>query len=241
VSDSFLFGVFPYVAVAIFVVGVAWRARTARGSFTSRSSEFLEKKALFWGSVPWHYAILAILAAHLLALVFARAWGALLGDPTRLVILEVAGLALGIWATVAILLLILRRVASPRLRVVTTVVDWIVLALLLVQVATGVQIALTLRWGSVWYLHTAVPWLASLLTLAPQVDYAGLLPGVVKLHAVSAFVLLAVAPFSRLVHALALPISYLWRPYQVVVWNRKFASPSQEPIRPERGAAGRGA
>jgi nitrate reductase gamma subunit len=221
VSDSFLFGVFPYVAAATFVVGVAWRARAASASFTSRSSEFLEKKALFWGSVPWHYAILAILAAHLLALVFTRAWGRLLGDPARLVVLEVIGLALGIWATLAIVLLIARRIATPRLRVVTTWVDWIVLALLLVQVATGVEIALTLRWGSVWYLHTAVPWLESLVRLAPQVDYAGLLPGVVKLHAASAFVLLAVAPFSRLVHALAVPVSYLWRPYQVVVWNRK--------------------
>jgi nitrate reductase gamma subunit len=209
------------VAFTAFVVGVGWRSRAASASFTSRSSEFLEKKALFWGSVPWHYAILSVLAAHFLAFVFPGAWGALLGDPTRLAVLEVAGLALGIWATVGILLLIARRIVSRRLRVVTTWVDWIVLALLLVQVATGVEIALTLRWRSVWYLHTAVPWLSSLVKLAPQVDYAGLLPGVVKVHAVSAFVLLAVAPFSRLVHALAVPVSYLWRPYQVVVWNRK--------------------
>jgi nitrate reductase gamma subunit len=229
-SDSFLFGVFPYVAAATAVVGIAWRARAASASFTSRSSEFLEKKALFWGSVPWHYAILAILAAHLLALVMPGAWGALLGDPLRLAVAEVAGLALGLWATLAIALLLARRLLSPRLRVVTTWIDWAVLALLLVQVATGVWIALTLRWGSVWYLHTVVPWLASLARLAPQVDYAGLLPGVVKLHAVSAFVLLAVAPFSRLVHALAVPLSYLWRPYQVVVWNRREPAPA-EPAR----------
>jgi nitrate reductase gamma subunit len=224
VSDSFLFGVFPYVAIATFVVGVAWRARAASASFTSRSSEFLEKKALFWGSVPWHYAILAILLAHLLALVMPGVWGALLGDPLRLAIAEVAGLALGLWATFAIALLVVRRAVSARLRVVTSRVDWLVLALLLVQVASGVWIALTLRWGSVWYLHTAVPWLASLARLAPQVDYAALLPGVVKLHAVSAFALLALAPFSRLVHALAVPVSYLWRPYQLVVWNGKRAA-----------------
>ena len=100
-------------------------------------------------------------------------------------------------------------------------VDWLVLALLLVQVATGVQIALTLRWGSVWYLHTAVPWLARWRRSTRRSTTRGLLPGVVKLHAIAAFVLLAVAPFSRLVHALAVPVPYLWRPYQVVVWNRK--------------------
>jgi nitrate reductase gamma subunit len=220
-TDSFLFGVFPYVAVAVAVVGVAWRARAANASFTSRSSEFLEKKALFWASVPWHYAILAILAAHLVGLVAPGPWGALLGDPLRLAVLEVVGIALGLWATLAMVLLIVRRLVSARLRVVTTWIDWAVLGLLLVQVGTGVQIALTLRWGSVWYLHTAVPWLTSLAKLAPQLEYATLLPGVVKLHAASAFLLLAVAPFSRLVHALAVPISYLWRPYQVVAWNRR--------------------
>jgi nitrate reductase gamma subunit len=236
VTDSFLFGVFPYVAAATFVVGVGWRAHAASASFTSRSSEFLEKKVLFWGSVPWHFAILAILAAHLLALAFPRAWGALLGDPARLAVLEVAGLALGLWATFAMALLVVRRAASRRLRTVTTWVDWLVLALLLVQVASGVWIALTLRWGSVWYLHTAVPWLTSLAALAPQVELAEVLPGVVKLHAACAFVLLALAPFSRLVHALAVPVSYLWRPYQLVVWNRRDAGPSQD--RPERRAAG---
>jgi NNP family nitrate/nitrite transporter-like MFS transporter len=32
-------------------------------------------------------------------------------------------------------------------------------------------------------------------------------------------VLLALLPFSRLVHALDVPLAYLWRPFQVVVWN----------------------
>jgi nitrate reductase gamma subunit len=221
VSDPFLFGVFPYVAAAIAVVGVAWRSRAASASFTSRSSEFLEKKALFWGSVPWHYAILAILAAHLGGLLVPGVFGAVLGSPARLAVIEIAGLALGLWATLAIALLLVRRLASPRLRVVTSWVDWAVLALLLAQVATGVWIAMTLRWGSVWYLHTAVPWLGSLARLSPQVEYAALLPQLVKVHALLAFVLLALLPFSRLVHALAVPVRYLWRPYQLVIWNRR--------------------
>jgi len=46
------------------------------------------------------------------------------------------------------------------------------------------------------------------------------LPTLAKFHAVGAFVLLALLPFSRLVHALSVPLGYLWRPFQVVVWNR---------------------
>lgn len=222
-SEGFLFGIFPYVALAAAVVGVAWRRRAAAPSFTSRSSEVLEKRLLFWGSVPWHYAVLAVLAAHLVATAAPGAWGAVLGDPVRLVALEVAGMALGLWATLAATLLLVRRATSRRLRVVTTRVDWIVLALLLLQVSSGTWVALTLRWGSLWYLHTAAPWLASLARLAPRPELAAVLPGIAKLHAAGAFVLLALLPFSRLVHALAVPLRYLWRPHQLVIWNRRRA------------------
>ncbi len=218
-NDLFLFGVFPYAALAAAGVGVAARRRFP-ATLGTRSSEFLEKKALFWGSVPWHYAVLLVLSAHLAAALAPGAWGALLADPGRLVTLEMAGTALGLWATFAIALLLARRAASARLRAVTTRVDWIVLALLLAQVATGTWVSITLRWGSVWYLHTAAPWLASLLSLAPRTDLAGVLPAIARFHAVGAFVLLALLPFSRLVHALAVPLGYLWRPFQVVVWNR---------------------
>ncbi len=223
-NDLFLFGIFPYAALATAGVGVAARYRMP-ATLGTRSSEFLEKKALFWGSVPWHYAILLILAGHLAAAAAPGAWGALLADPRRLVTLEVVGTALGLWATFAVALLIVRRAASARLRAVTTWVDWLVLALLLAQVATGTWVSITLRWGSVWYLHTAAPWLASLFSLAPRVDLASVLPTLAKFHAVGAFVLLALLPFSRLVHALSVPLGYLWRPFQVVVWNRDRTAP----------------
>ncbi len=219
-NDLFLFGVFPYAALAAAGVGVAARYRMP-ATLGTRSSEFLEKKALFWGSVPWHYAVLLVLAGHLAAAVAPGAWGALLADPRRLVAFEIVGTALGLWATFAMALLIVRRAASARLRAVTTRVDWLVLGLLLAQVATGTWVSITLRWGSVWYLHTAAPWLASLFSLAPRTDLAAVLPTLAKFHAVGAFVLLALLPFSRLVHAFAVPLAYLWRPFQVVIWNRQ--------------------
>jgi nitrate reductase gamma subunit len=119
--------------------------------------------------------------------------------------------------------LVARRAASARLRVVTTRVDVLVLLLLLAQVTTGVVVAGTLRWGSVWYLHTAVPWLRSLARLDPQVDLVAVLPPLVKAHALGAFVLLALAPWSRLVHAAVAPLAYPWRAPQVVRWNRRRA------------------
>ena len=224
--DLILFGVFPYVAVALAVAVGSYRYVVDRYSWSSHSSQFLESRLLFWGSVPWHYAILLILLAHLLAVLFPGSWGVLLGRPIRLYFLEVSGLALGLCTVIAIVLLVVRRLTDARLAAVTTSIDWLVLALLLMQVATGVYIAFTLRWGGVWYVHTATPWLRSLLSFQPEVQYLAVLPTVVKLHAFNAFLLVALLPFSRLVHALSVPLGYLARPYQVVVWYQERSSKS---------------
>lgn len=220
-TDLILFAVFPYVAVALAIAVGIYRYTIDRYSWSSQSSQFLESRALFWGSVPWHYAILLILLAHLLAFLFPTGWGALVGKPLRLYLLEITGMALGLATVIAIALLIVRRAVNDRVATVTSVVDWFLLAALLLQVATGVWIAFTLRWGSVWYLHTATPWLWSLVKLDPQVQYLAVLPWVVKVHAVNAFVLIALFPFSRLVHVVSVPLTYLARPYQVVVWYRR--------------------
>ena len=220
-TDMILFGVFPYVAVALMIGVGIYRYCVDRYSWSSQSSQFLESRVLFWGSIPWHYAILIILLSHFLAFLVPSGWAVVLGSPLRLYLLEVTGLALGISTLIAVALLMFRRAVNARVSAVTTVIDWLVLFALLLQVATGVYIAFTLRWGSVWYLHTATPWLWSLIKLDPQVHYLAALPGVVKLHAFNAFFILALFPFSRLVHVVSVPLTYLSRPYQVVVWYRE--------------------
>ena len=219
--DQFLYGVFPYVAITLAIVGTIWRYFSDRFSYTSLSSQFLENRQLFWGSVPWHYAILLVLLAHLLAFLFPSAWGALLGAPGRLYLLEVSGMALGVVTTIAMLVLIFRRVGNARVSAVTTTADWFLLVALLVQVATGVFIAITMRWGGFWYLHTVSPWLWSLVSFSPKIQYLASMPFVVKLHAVNAFFLVALFPFSRLVHVVSIPLAYISRPYQLVVWYRQ--------------------
>lgn len=216
-----LFGIFPYVALTLAVAVGLYRYTIDRYSWSSQSSQFLESKVLYWGAIPWHYSLLAILAAHLLAVLFPTSWGELLGRPARLYLLEATGLGLGVCAVFSLVLFITRRAANPRVTAVTSIMDWLVLAALLLQVATGAYIAATLRWGSVWYLHTVTPWLWSLLKLDPQVQYLAVMPSVVKLHAVNAFILVALFPFSRLVHIVSVPLGYLGRPYQVVIWYRK--------------------
>lgn len=219
--DTFLFAVFPYAAVALAVIVGVFRYFSDRFSYSSFSSQFLETRALFWGSVAWHYGILVVLAAHVVPLVFWDQWAILVSSPTRLYALEVTGLAFGFLALVGLGLLLLRRMRSLRVRVVTTAMDWVLLVALVAQVGLGTWVALGYRWGSDWYVHTIVPWLISLFKLSPQIEFVTILPWVVKAHALGGFLLIALFPFTRLVHIVTVPLDYLWRPYQVVVWHRR--------------------
>ena len=229
--DIVLFAVFPYVAVILAVVVGIYRYVNDRFSYSSFSSQFLESRALFWGSVPWHYAVILVLLAHLLALLLPGVWARLIAEPNRLYVLEVVGLSLALSALLGLGVLFVRRLTSARIRSVTSVMDWVLLVTLLTQIALGFWVALFYRWGSDWYLHTSVPWLVSLVQLDPKTEFVtslGDLAGtstlgswVIRTHLLGGFVLIALFPFTRLVHIVTVPITYLWRPYQVVIWNRR--------------------
>ena len=228
--DYMLFAILPYIAVILAVVVGLYRYLTDRFSYSSFSSQFLENRQLFWGSVSWHYGILIILLAHLLAALFPHTWATFIAAPVRLYILEVTGLALALLTLIGLGLLILRRLRDARILAVTSIMDWVLLTILFVQVALGFWVALFYRWGSDWYLHTAVPWLVSLFKLNPEIQYVTALPFVVRLHMLGGFVIIGLIPFTRLVHIFTVPIGYLWRPFQVVIWNRRAQEDQEKQI-----------
>ena len=219
--DQFLYGVFPYLAITLAIVGTIWRYFSNRFSYSSLSSQFLENRQLFWGSVPWHYGILVILTGHLVAFLIPRSVLAWNGEPWRLYVLEASALAFGFLTLWGLIALIFRRLSNSRIRVVTSPMDLVLLLALLVQVVAGLWVAIFFRWGSSWYAAFAVPYLKSLFTLSPDVALVSNLPFMAQVHIIGAFVLLLLLPFTRLVHFLSFPLAYLWRPYQVVIWNRK--------------------
>ncbi len=82
----------PYVAWIAAIGGGLYRYFTLRYTYSSLSSQMLASESLFWGSVPWHYGILPILLAHLLAGVFPGAAAAIVSSPVALLVLEAIGL-----------------------------------------------------------------------------------------------------------------------------------------------------
>jgi nitrate reductase gamma subunit len=221
VFDGFLYAAIPYLAVAIAIVGGMIRYSRDQFSYSSQSSQFLESRALFWGSLTFHYGLLLVLGGHVVGLMFWDGWERVLSSPTRLYSFEISGLALTILALGGLLVLLGRRIFNARIRSVTTVMDWVLLFFLLAQMTLGLWVALEFRWGSSWYQYSVVPWLHSLFKLDPQFESVAVLPLVVKVHIVTGFGLVALFPFTRLVHIVTVPLAYLWRPYQVVIWNRR--------------------
>ncbi len=218
--NDFFYGIFPYIAFSLAVAGGIYRYSAERFTFSSLSSQFLENQALFWGSVPWHYGIVLILLGHLFGGLFPGASAFLLGGPARLFIGEWIGMSLGLFTLLGIVVLIFRRLNQSKILAVTSTMDWILIAALTAQVFAGVTIAIFYRWGSLWYLDTAVPWFWSIASFGPQVDTITTLPLIIKFHMLNAWVIIGLFPFTRLVHIFTVPVSYLWRPYQVVIWNR---------------------
>jgi len=218
--DTFWFIAFPYLALVLAIGVGIYRYLTNRYTYSSLSSQILENRRLFWGSVPWHYGITLILLAHLLAGLFPGAAAFILGGRIRLLVLELTGMALGLFALFGLAVLIIRRLPTKSLvRAASSNMDGLLLAFLLVQTVTGVSVAIFDRWGSLWYLHTAAPWFWSLVRLHPDMSTVVSLPGFVKVHFVIGFAIILLFPFTRLVHLVMFPIHYLWRPYQVVIWN----------------------
>jgi nitrate reductase gamma subunit len=217
--DAFLFIGLPYIALILAVIGAAWRLRHNRFSLSARSSQFLEDRQLLWGSAPWHIGILIVLLGHLVAAVWPGMWASLMTVPGLLLAVETVGVAASMLAIAGLGLLIYRRITSARVQAVTVTLDLVVVGLLLAQIGVGLMSALRFRYGAAWSTGTVVPYFWGLVTLNPDLSYVADFPMLFKLHLVGAWLILLLLPFTRLMHVLAVPVHYLWRAPQLVLWN----------------------
>lgn len=216
--DSVFFIALPYVALFTFFLVTIQRYRTQTFSFSSLSSQLLENKNHFWSMVPFHYGILLVVLGHIVAFLIPRSILAWNGHPIRLYVLEITALSAGLLAIVGMTGIIVRRISNSKVRIVTSRIDSILYFLLLLQLVSGVAVAIFHPWGSSWFATSMSPYLWSLVVFQPDISFVVGLPWLVKLHIINAFVLILIFPFTRLVHILVVPNPYLWRKPQVVRW-----------------------
>jgi nitrate reductase gamma subunit len=209
-AHTLVFTVFPYLCLTTFVVGHAYRYVTDRYNWNARSSEFLEKKALFAGSVIFHWGIVLTFFGHAGGMLIPQSYFDLVGidDQAHLAIAHWSGLAVGLAAFVGILLLLWRRLTHPRVRAVNTVNDTVTVLALLFVITTGLYNVL---FGHHNVLYTVAPWIRGIVTFTPDATLMHGVPFSFMLHVTAAWALLAFSPFSRLVHIWSAPLFYFFR------------------------------
>ena len=226
--NFFIFGVMPYAVLAVMVIGSI--ARYERDPFTwkTSSSQFLRRRQLAWGSILFHLGIITLFFGHLVGL-FTPVWVLdTLGIPYGLkqwLAVVVGGIA-GVAAFVGATMLLLRRLMDSRIRLTSTYADIGILVILWLQIVVGLgTIILTLDHMDGSTMVHFMTWSQSVMGLQINawMDVVNV-HWLYKLHIFLGLVIVALFPFTRLVHMLSIPFRYIWRPWQVVRGRGRNAS-----------------
>jgi nitrate reductase gamma subunit len=230
-----LWGVLPYVMVAVLVGGTVWRYRYDKFGWTTRSSELYESRLLRIGSPVFHFGILVVVIGHVIGLVIPKSWTDAVGITQHayhvqaLILGGVAGLA----TLVGILILIYRRRTTGPVFMATTRNDKAMYVVLVAAIVAGLATTLLVT-GIVGeqqnYRESVAPWFRSLFVFQPDVDAMAASGFAFQLHTLIGMLLFMIWPFTRLVHAFTAPVQYLFRPY-IVYRSRAVRPGSRAPRR----------
>jgi nitrate reductase gamma subunit len=212
--DVLLWVALPYLCIAVFAVGHVWRYRRDQFMWTARSTQLLERRLLMAGSLLFHFGILAAIGGHVLGILIPSSWTAAIGvsEHRYHVLAVVAGGLSGVAIVAGLAILCYRRLRIPRVRATTLRSDIVLFPLLALTIVTG---TLATFWGSAVnhyeYRETVSPFFRGIFTLQPKWELMTHAPFLFQAHVVTAFLLFAAWPFTRLVHVWSIPVTYLGR------------------------------
>ncbi len=241
--DFLLWVAFPYLCLAAFVVGHVWRYRRDQYRWTARSTQLLERRLLMPGSLLFHFGILAAIGGHVLGILVPRTWTEAVGisDDAYHVLALAAGSASGAAVVAGFSILVYRRLRIGRVRATTTRSDLVLYPVLAGAIVLGI---LATVWGTAVdryaYRDTVSPWFRGIFALDPHASLMAHASFLFQAHAVSAWLLLAIWPLTRLVHVWSVPLAYVGR--APILYRSRLArtprlSPSRRARRPLRAGA----
>ncbi|MFB7055801.1 respiratory nitrate reductase subunit gamma [Streptomyces vinaceus] len=233
--DLLLWGVLPYVSIALLVAGTVWRARYDQFGWTTRSTQLHESRLLRIGSPLFHFGMLFVVLGHVVGLLVPKSWtdAAGLSDHAYHLLAVSTGAVAGAAAAAGIGILVYRRFRVPAVRRATLRGDHLMYTFLLGAMLLGLTATVLNSTGMTDgynYREGISLWFRSLFTLTPDYHLMAGAPLAFKLHVLFGFTLFALIPYSRLVHMFSAPLKYLFRPY--VVYRRR--DPRQLADRPSR-------
>ncbi len=213
--NYFLFGLYPYIAISVLVIGSVLRFDREQYTWRTGSSQLLRRRQLVLGSVLFHLGVLAIFGGHFVGLLTPIWVFDALGvsHSFKQMLAIVAGGGAGVLMLAGGLLLLHRRLFDPRIRATSTFGDTGILILLIAQLCLGLAtIPQSLQHRDGHEMLKFMTWAQSIFTLRPgAADLLSEVHWVFKTHIVLGLTILLVFPFTRLVHMLSAPIWYLNR------------------------------
>lgn len=243
---TFLFGIYPYIALTIMVM--ASIARYERDPFTwkTKSSQLLRKRQFVVGSVLFHVGVLIVFFGHLVGLLTPIQVFDVLGisHGAKQVMAIVIGGVAGVMALVGGVMLLHRRLYDPRIRANSTFGDTWILALLNLQLVLGlVTIIVSLQHLDGEEMLRLMRWAQGIIYFqAGAADHIVDVHWLFKAHLFIGLTIFLLFPFTRLVHIVSAPVRYLWRPGYQIVRSRRGARPAPtglEPYVPQHGSEAR--
>jgi len=222
--DQFLWVIFPYICIAVFIVGHIFRYRTDQFSWTAKSSEFIEKKQLMIGSLLFHIGIIPVIMGHISGLAIPKSWLQAVGVSDHLYHIGAIyiGGFFGFVTLAGMIILTSRRFTKSTVRKLSSTSDLVVNVILLFIVFMGMYATLVTNavQPDFDYRTSISVWFRNLFILQPDASYMLNVPMSFKIHVVTGFLIFALWPFTRLVHVWSVPLNYVGRSYILYRKNR---------------------
>lgn len=219
---QFVFGIYPYIALAIFLVCSLMRFDREQYTWKSESSQVFYGGLLRFGSPLFHVGILGLFFGHAAGLLTpVWVWDTLgVTHGVKQTVAMVAGGVVGLLCLAGLLMLLVRRFGNERVAARSTFKDKLVLLWILLTLLLGLSSIF------VSASHMDGHMMVLLMTWAQHVvtfrgDAAGFVadaPWIFKLHLFMGMSLFVIFPFTRLVHVWSGfgAVAYLGRAWQLV-------------------------
>ncbi len=226
--NSLLFGVYPYIALSVLVIGSILRFDREQYTWRTGSSQLLRRKQLIAGSVLFHLGVLIIFGGHLVGLLTPIAVFDALGVPhgAKQLLAMVAGGIAGTFALAGALLLLHRRLFDARIRKTSSFGDTAILLVLTAQLCLGLAtIPLSAGHMDGHEMVKFMNWAQGIFSFnLGAAAHVAEVHWIFKAHLILGMTILLVFPFTRLVHMLSAPVWYLnRRGWQLVRTRRDVA------------------
>ena len=223
---NFFYGVYPYLAGTVFLVGSLVRFEREQYTWKADSSQFLSNQGMRAASNLFHVGIIAIFFGHLVGLLTPhavfRALG--VGDMDHQYVAIAAGSLFGLMCLTGGAFLWLRRMSNRRVRAAQRAMDVVILTWLLATLLLGLStIPVSIghaAHGDPGVMLALAEWAQSIVSFHPNPAAIAGVDTIFKVHLVFGMTVFLLFPFSRLVHIWSVPIGYLGRAYQVVRTKR---------------------